>query len=185
MRLGALASRRRGPRLGGRAAPQHPAAPELLPGNRELQLALVQRRVDIGRLILRHPEAAVPQHDRAAAIFALRDRAFEVAIVEGMILDLDGQALVARVAGRPLGDGPGLEDTLVLEAKVVVQLARRMLLDHKAWIFCRCDGCLALRLRRLHKIALGVIGGKLLPGHGGPRHATMRMSSNSLTILEP
>ena len=43
------------------------------------------------------PIAAVPQHDRSAAILTLGDRPLEVAIIERMVLDLDRQPLVRRI----------------------------------------------------------------------------------------
>ena len=49
---------------------QHPAALQLVTGQDELQLALAQRRVDVVGAF-GQPEAAVPQHHRAAAILAL------------------------------------------------------------------------------------------------------------------
>ena len=64
------------------------------PAMHELEIAVAQR-VFAALLALGHPEAAIPQHHRAAAILALRDRAFEVAIVERMILHLDREPLVA------------------------------------------------------------------------------------------
>jgi hypothetical protein len=77
-------------------AHQNPAALQLAAGERELEIALAQRRIDVA-VALRRPEPAVPEHDGAAAVLALGDRAFEVAIVERVVLDLDGQALVGRV----------------------------------------------------------------------------------------
>ncbi len=48
---------------------------------------------------------------------------------DGVILDVNGQALVGRVRRRPLRYRPGLEHALELEAKVVVSAPRRMLLN--------------------------------------------------------
>ena len=84
------------------------------------------------RLALRFPIAAVPDLDRAAAIFALRDGAFEVAVVERMVLDLDGEPLVCRIERWAARHRPGLEHAIQLETQVVVQAGRRMLLDDKA-----------------------------------------------------
>ena len=81
------------------------------------------------------PEAAVPQHDRAAAVLALGDRAFEVAVVERVVLDLDRQPLVGGVERRALGHRPGLEHAVVLEAEIVVQAGGGMLLDDEARVF--------------------------------------------------
>src|SRR5204863_5667289 len=74
-------------------AHEHPAPPELLAGDREFELALAQRAIYVAGFLLRHPEAAIPQHHRAAAVFPFRDRALEVAVVERMVLDLNRQSL--------------------------------------------------------------------------------------------
>ena len=73
--------------------------------------------------------AGVPHDDRARAVAALPDRALEVGVVERVVLDGHRQALLARVGRRALGDGPRLEHAVDLEAEVVVQRARRVLLD--------------------------------------------------------
>jgi hypothetical protein len=48
----------------------------------------------------RRPGSPVPEHHCAAAIFALRNRAFEGALGEGMILDMNGEPLVRRIEAR-------------------------------------------------------------------------------------
>src|SRR6202023_3513835 len=67
-----------------------PAAFELLPVKLELEMALGQPLV---RVADRRPWAGTPYENRAAAIFALGDRAFKRAVVERMILDLDRKPL--------------------------------------------------------------------------------------------
>ena len=62
----------------------------------DLQVALFQPFMRVGSG-LRRPIAAVPQHDRAAAVLVLGNRAFEVAVVERVILDLDGQPTIVWV----------------------------------------------------------------------------------------
>ena len=62
----------------------------------KLEIALRQRLLG-GPRSVGLPIAAVPQHDRAAAILTLRDRPFEVAIIERMIFDLDRKPLVMGV----------------------------------------------------------------------------------------
>jgi hypothetical protein len=79
-----------------------------------------------------------------------------------MVLHLDCQSLVARVAGRPLGDRPGLEYPVVLQAQVVVQAGRRVLLDDETRVVGTLDRGLAARLRRLLEVAFGLIGDKLI-----------------------
>lgn len=89
-------------------AHKHEAAVQALAFEGELEVAL-GKRLFRALLSLRLPIAAIPQHDRAAAILAFRNRAFEVAIIERMILDLDGQALVVRIERWTFGDSPALE----------------------------------------------------------------------------
>src|SRR5262245_33332021 len=86
-------------------AHEYPAAPELLSGDSEFQIALSQCRADAGRPF-RHPEPAVPEHDGAAAVFAFGDRSFKVAIIQGMVFHLHGQSLVAGIARGSFGDRP-------------------------------------------------------------------------------
>ena len=64
--------------------------------------------------------AAVPQLDGAAAVLALGDRALEVAIIQRMVFDFHGQALVMRIERRALGHGPGFEYPVEFEAEIIV-----------------------------------------------------------------
>ncbi len=85
--------------------------------------------VRLGRVALRLPGAAVPQHHGAAAILALRDGAFERAVFDRMILDLDRQPAVLGIEAGSARDGPALVDAVDLQPEVIVQAARRMHLD--------------------------------------------------------
>ena len=148
-------------------AHQHPAAPQL--GARKNELELTPAQCFAGVTVpVRHPEAAVPQHDRPAAVLTLGDRAFEVSVLERMVLDLDGEALVAWIERGPLGDGPGFEHAIQLQPQVIVQAGCSMLLHHKARVVCRLGGAFSGRFGRLHEVALGAIKRKFLP-HGNPR----------------
>src|ERR1700757_4504183 len=71
-----------------------PAPVELLPMELELEMALLQAPVRISN---RLPCSIVPYDDRAAAIFALGDRALEISVFQGMIFDLDSKAFFARI----------------------------------------------------------------------------------------
>ena len=77
----------------------------LSPASTNFSSPLRSASVDV-LVALGQPEAAIPQHDGAAAILALGDRALEVAVVERMVLDLDGEALVVRIERRALGHRP-------------------------------------------------------------------------------
>ncbi len=74
-------------------AHQVPAAVQLLAVKSELQMTL---GIPFVRIADGLPRAAVPDHDGAAAIFALRDGALEAVVVDRMILDMDGEPLFAR-----------------------------------------------------------------------------------------
>ena len=73
----------------------------------------------------RFPVSAVPQLHGAAAVFALRNRPLEVAVVERMVFDLDRQALVGRIERGPARHRPGLEHAVEFQPQVVVQPASR------------------------------------------------------------
>ena len=57
----------------------------------------------------------------AAAVLTGRDDAFEVQVLDGVVLDVEGGALHRGVEGWPLGDRPAREHAVDLEAQVVVQ----------------------------------------------------------------
>ena len=82
--------------------------------------------------ILAVPIAAIPNHDGAAAVLALRNGAFEVAVIQRMVFDLDREPLVVGIEGRALGDGPGFEDAVQFESQVVMQMRCRMLLNRRS-----------------------------------------------------
>ena len=77
---------------------QMPAALQLLAVELELEMALGEPSV---RIADRRPVAPVPDEDRAAAIFALRDRALEIGRIRA-----DGPRPRPRAASRP-GRGSG------------------------------------------------------------------------------
>src|SRR5690606_31532975 len=109
----------------------------------------------------RQPEAAVPDHDGAAAVLTLGDRALEVAVVERMVLHLDREPLVLGVARGSARYGPRLEHPVHLEPQVVVEPRRIMLLDDEARVLRSADGVLSAGLLGPREIALGAVGGEL------------------------
>ena len=106
-------------------AHQHPRSFELVAVERELQVALLQRRIDI--VDFRRPGALVPQHHDAGAV-AFRDDSFERAVLDRMILDVHRQPLRLRIERRSLRHRPRQQHAVVLEPEVVVQVAGEMLL---------------------------------------------------------
>ena len=60
-----------------------------------------------------------------------RDHALEVRVVQRVVLDMDRETLDARLAWA-VGHRPALQGAIELEAKIVVELARLVLLDDEA-----------------------------------------------------
>ena len=65
--------------------------------------------------------AAVPDLDRARAVLALRDHPLERRVRERVVLDVDGQVLLAGLERDALGHGPARERATALEPEVVVE----------------------------------------------------------------
>ena len=87
----------------------------------------------LGRLALdRRPRAAVPQHHRAAAVFAGGDGAFEGGVAERVVLGADGEALLVGVEAGAAGDGPAFQNAVDFEAEIPVETGGVVLLDHEA-----------------------------------------------------
>ena len=77
------------------------------------------------------PEATIPNHDRAAAIFALGNDPFEIAVVDWVILDLNGEALLTWIEAWALCDCPAFIDPAELQPEIVMKLPRGVLLDNE------------------------------------------------------
>ena len=135
---------------------QHPTTLEPLTREHELEIA-GRERVLRSLRALRRPQPAIPHLHGAAAVLALRNRAFEVAVVERMIFHLDGQAFVRRIHRRPLGHRPRLEDAVQLQAQIPMQMTRGMLLDHEAPMLRGQHLARAARLLGLGEIPLGPV----------------------------
>ena len=69
----------------------------------------------------RFPGAAVPDDDVAAAVLADGDDAFEVEVLDGMVLGPCGHAFFQRSHGRATWHRPAHEHASDLESEVVVQ----------------------------------------------------------------
>ena len=109
---------------------QQPFALHPGPNEGEMQVALV----DILPALAWHrgPGAAVPQHHRPPAVFALGDRAFELGISERMVLGPYREALDRRIGRRTFGHRPAFEHAVRLDPEVPVQPRRIVLLDDEA-----------------------------------------------------
>src|SRR5258708_3430284 len=115
--------------------------------------------------IVGFPVAAIPKLHGAATILALRNGAFEIAIIERVIFHLHREALVARIERRPLRDRPGFEDAVELQPEIIMQACRIMLLNHEAPLLRRLNRRIAAGLRGLFEIALFSIGGEVSQRH--------------------
>ena len=111
---------------------QNPAAVEFLALESEIQLAFSYDRCGV----IAFPIAAIPNHDCAAAVLALRNGAFEVAVVQRMVFDLDREPLVMRIERRAFGDGPGFEDAIEFKPQVIMKVRCRMFLNDEAEPVC-------------------------------------------------
>jgi hypothetical protein len=73
--------------------------------------------------------AAVPDLDRTGAVLPLRDLALEARVLERVVLDVDGEVLLARLERHALRHRPARERAVTLEAEVVVEPPRVVALD--------------------------------------------------------
>src|SRR5206468_7517158 len=137
---------------------QGPSPLELVAVEPEAQLALPQR--DGGIDVVEHlVDALVPDHHRAATIFALGDHALEARVFERLILDLHRETFLARIKGRTLRHRPRRHRVADLEPEVVMQRRRAMLLDDEA--ATRRRSCTTRRwLRRTREVALALVLGE-------------------------
>ena len=160
---------------------QMPVAVELLAVQLEIEMALLHGLV---RIVVRRPGAAIPDHHGAAAILALRDGAFELVVFDRMILDVDGEALVAGHEARAARHRPAQHHAVEFEAQIVVQPRRVVLLDDVAEALLARPG-LAARLGGLAEVAFLPIGLQLAMAYrvslrawrgsdGAPRACAMR-----------
>src|SRR5205085_24027 len=107
---------------------QRPVSAQTFSSQLESQMAVAQPGV---RIANRRPRAPIPDVDVARAVFARRNVAFEVGVVDRMILDLDGEPPIAHALAGTLGNRPAFEHAVQLETKVEVQPSRFVSLDHE------------------------------------------------------
>src|SRR4029079_5650671 len=130
-----------------------PMAAQLLAMQLEIEMAFLHPLV---RIVLRRPAAAVPDHHGAAAVLVLRDGAFELIVFERMVLDVDGETLVARNEARAPRHRPAQPHAVEFEAKIVVQPSRVVLLYDVAEALLAAG--LAARFGGLAEVAFFPIG---------------------------
>ena len=128
---------------------ERPGALELVAVEFEIDLAVVVIAVDM-------PLAAIPDHHGAGAV-TFRNHAFEIAVVERMILDLHRQMLLSRLEARPLGQRPAAQHAILFQPQIVVQPAGVMLVNHETRPR-PLPAAFAARLRRAREVSLVAIG---------------------------
>ncbi len=102
------------------------------------------------------PRAAIPQHYRAPAVFALGNRALELGVVHGVVFGLDRKAFVCGVEAGAARDRPAFQHSVDLDTKIPVQPGGVMLLDdEQVAVLARL--ATAGRLGGALEIALGVV----------------------------
>src|SRR5207249_4978740 len=118
------------------------------------------------------PIAAVPELHSAAAILVFRNGAFEIAVVERMVLDLDREPLVVWIERGAARHRPGLEDAVEFEAQIVMQTRCRVLLDDETPLARRRHLDVTGGLRGFAEITLLAIDEEFLRSHGRPARST-------------
>src|SRR5580658_10205897 len=81
-------------------------------------MAFLQPRA---RVVYRFPPACVPEHYRAAAIFALGNGPLETAVGERMVFSAHRKALVERIEAGTFGDSPAQQDSIQFQPEVVMK----------------------------------------------------------------
>src|ERR1019366_7305539 len=88
----------------------------------QAELQIATRQLGIGGDVAQQVERApVPQHHAAPAVIAGRNIAFEIAVLQGVVFHVRREHLHRGVKRRPLGYGPGFQDAIDLQTKIVVQ----------------------------------------------------------------
>jgi len=85
----------------------------------------------LARVAHRAPQAPVPDDHRPGAILAVRDHAFEVRVLDRVILGLHRQPLFGGIRMRTPGNRPGLQDAVPLQPQVVVHARSAVFLHDK------------------------------------------------------
>ena len=90
----------------------------LVPVRRNLMSPLQPGSIEVlGGLLDPFERADVPEHHRARAV-SRGDHALELAVIDGVILGLDGEALLRGIEARTPRNRPREQDAVVLEAEV-------------------------------------------------------------------
>src|ERR1022692_1628071 len=113
----------------------HPVDHPVLPASREEHIAALRPRpvqddldLALGPL-LQLVLAVIPDGDEPAAVLAFADIALEAAVLQRVILGMDGKMVRCRVLGNSLWQCPGDQDAVMLKPEIPVQRPRMVLLD--------------------------------------------------------
>lgn len=88
------------------------------------------------RVFERSPGSAVPDGHRAAAIFSFRNRTFEITVVQRMIFDINGEALLTGNKAWAFCERPAFQNAIQFETEIVMQPSRIVLLNNEVVPFC-------------------------------------------------
>ena len=110
----------------------------------------------VGLLLDELVRAVIPDLDRAGAVVPLRDLARERRVLERVVLDVDGEMLLAGLERHALRHRPGGEHAVALEAEVVVEPPRVVAL-HDEDRRLRLPALAPERLRGLLAVALALV----------------------------
>src|SRR5207247_8806450 len=99
------------------------------PGAVEALAVQAYRQATVALLLDELIGAAIPDPDGAGPVVPRRDLAFEVRVVERMILDVDGEMLCARLERHALRHRSARESPVALQPEVVVEPPRIVALD--------------------------------------------------------
>ncbi len=128
-----------GPRVVGMHAHEGPAAMHLLTLEVELEVAFGESAIDVGIILYRFPLAEIPEHHGSPAVLALGDCAFEVAVFDGVVFYLDGEALVGGEIARSFGDGPAFQHAIPRKPKIIVEARGGMFLNDEGQRAALCS----------------------------------------------
>src|SRR5208337_4610144 len=119
-------------------------------------------RIGFHRIAFGAPKAAIPDHDRAPAIFALGNDPFEIAVIDRVILNLNGEALLTRIEAWAFCDCPAFIDAAEFQPEIVMKLPGSVLLDDEAQPLTGLRHNGSAWLRRFRKIPLFPVAAELL-----------------------
>src|SRR3984893_3320981 len=86
-------------------------------------------RTPLLRIAVRLPSATIPNDHRAGTIFALRNIALKIEVFDRVVLGANRKPLFTGRQARAFGDCPAFQTSVHLEPQIIMQPARRVLLN--------------------------------------------------------